>query len=529
MDDSTQTACLRERRDIVRPNRLQGFSDAVFATAATLLIIPIRKFEPVGDESLRDALLKRWPELVIFILGFLVICAVWESHNMRFILIKKIDDIIVALTLMSLMITTFLPFTVALEGHYGRYPVSIVLNCIMLLVLELIELSIFVYAFNSPNLLTEQFQQLDAVEMRNKKRQIYVKVAINCSLFMFSCLLSMGSWIASGILLCAVIVTPLLRRAMVKVSNLFTCLYENPSQSNFNVLTARLHKERIECFSDAAIAIVATLLILDLTTEDFPTKKNVQKNGLNYELSAMWQMFVGYIGSYTVIAFLWFVHHSILHHIKVFTPLMVIFNNVFLAFLAGTPFMSTLVNKYTGHVTHNEQIAVRISCIIIFMASFMQTCILVLAILNKQLTLHSWAIPGDSLESTSATHLYLLLKTLIIPLVTFATFLSSLFTPYGTYIVYHVSLFVVPVLFIILKVAYACHCCRQHSSNTNYDTQESSSAELLVPTLEDRNILLPVNSLSSTGAVVMDTTEGDVLISNNAVTDQYLINANKNK
>ena len=68
------------RADIVEPSRLQGFSDAVFATAATLLIVPVRKIEINDNEPLKDALLRHYPQFLVFAFGYLVICTIWESH-----------------------------------------------------------------------------------------------------------------------------------------------------------------------------------------------------------------------------------------------------------------------------------------------------------------------------------------------------------------------------------------------------------------------------------------------------------------
>ena len=492
-----------ERSDIVRPDRLQGFSDAVIATAATLLVIPVRKFELIGDETLKEALIRRLPEFIVFVLGFLVICAVWESHIMRFKLMKRVDDVIVALTLLSLMITTFLPFTVALEGHYGKHSISIICNCLMLLLMELIELLIYIYAFRNPKLLSDEFRMLTPTETKIRKKQIYAKVLINCLLFITSASLSLASWIASGILVCVVIITPLLRRLIVRGSN--WCCRSDSDSSAFNILTGRISKERIEYFSDAAIAIVATLLILDLTTEDFPKKDEIEKIGLERKLADMWQMFVGYMGTFATVGFLWFVHHSVLHQIKIFTPLMVISNNIFLAFLAGTPFISTLSNKYTGHASENEQIAVRVSCFVIFMASLMHVVTFVLALWNRNCALYSWAIPNSELVDRSTTHMYLLLKTLIIPVVTLITFLSSLFTAYGTFVIYHTALFVTPLIFIMLKIAYACHCWQHHPSDMRSigstdisdmsDTDERSSYYI-----HEHNQLLPRRNRRNYGA-----------------------------
>ena len=459
-----------ERADIVSPARLQGFSDAVFATAATLLVIPIRKFKLKGDETLKTALLDRYPELMVFVVGFLVICTIWESHILRFRVIARIDDLIVVLTLVSLMFTTFLPFTVALEGKYGNYPAAIVLPCIILLILEVIECCMFMYSFYSPRLLSSSLQRLGPEELKVKKAQIFSKIAINCILFILAAGFSSLDVIVSWVMIVAVIFTPLIRRLLATCSKKFCCP-GTEARSRVQLLTGRIEKERIEYFSDAAIAIVATLLVLDITTEDFPEKSAVAKDGLWKTLVNMWQMFVAYMGCYATVALLWFVHHSVLHQIKMLTAAMTICNNLFLACLAGTPFVSTLVNKYTGHVSHNEKIAVRVSCVIIFGAGFMQFLLFVLAFWNREQLMHNWAIPGE--DRGHRTHVYLLLKTLIIPCMTFLTFCMSLSTDHVTYLVYHIALFLVPLLFVLLKIGFACHC-HQDSSGEDPSSVENS-------------------------------------------------------
>jgi len=471
-----------ERADIVSPARLQGFSDAVFATAATLLVIPIRKFKLKEDETLKTALLDKFPELMVFVVGFLVICTIWESHILRFRVIARIDDFIVVLTLVSLMFTTFLPFTVALEGKYGKYPAAIILPCVILLVLEVIECCMFMYAFYAPRLLSSSLQRLSQEELSVKKAQIFGKIAINCTLFILAAGFSSLDVIVSWVMIVAVIFTPLIRRLFAICTKKFCCP-GTEARSRVQLLTGRIEKERIEYFSDAAIAIVATLLVLDITTEDFPGKSTVSKDGLWKTLVNMWQMFVAYMGCYATVAILWFVHHSVLHQIKMLTAAMTICNNLFLACLAGTPFVSTLVNKYTGHVSHNEKIAVRVSCVIIFGAGFMQFLLFVLAFWNREQLMHNWAIPGA--DTGQRTHIYLLLKTLIVPSITFLTFCVSLSTDKVTYLVYHISLFLVPILFVLLKIAFACHCHQASSgddpSSLENSVEQRSSSEIAQP------------------------------------------------
>ena len=153
----------------------------------------------------------------------------------------------------------------------------------------------------------------------------------------------------------------------------------------------------------------------------------------------------------------WFVHHSVIQKIKVFTPLMVLLNNMFLAFTALSPFISTLANKYTGHVNHNEEIAVRISSIAIFISSSMVLLIYLNAIYQENIAFYQWAIV-ESHRSGNRSRLYLLLKTLIIPCVALVVFMCGFMSKYAAFFAYHLALFLVPCLFILLKYIFACHC-----------------------------------------------------------------------
>ena len=442
------------RTDIVQPNRLQGFSDAVFATAATLLIIPVRRFETEEGETLKDALIRHGPQILVFWLGYLVICTLWESQVVRYKVLEKVDDLLVGLNLLSLMIVTFLPFSVSLEGNYNKYKTSVLLNACLLLALEICELIMFVYGFFNPILLSERFKQLDESEQRVKRHQIYAKIIFNCTLFIFAIVFSFASIVMAYILICSVILAPFLKSVIIRMTELSTRCRCHDTTSTFEVLTGRIGKERMECFTDAAMAIVATLLILDLTTEDFPKPQDVAAKGLLKVLEEMSQNIVSYIGTYAMVAFLWFIHHSVVQHVLVFTRLLVATNRTFLAIVALSPFLSTLTNKYTGQISSDSQTAVCFSSIIVFMGSFVNVLLVIFSLFDPNTTMEEWARPRD--EGNPGL-VYLSIKTLIIPVVAFATFVVSLAGPAASYYAFHTSIFLAPALFIGVKVVYACH------------------------------------------------------------------------
>jgi len=65
-------------------DRLEYFSDAVLAIAATLLATELPK--PDGGTDLLAAIFKNWPHYAAFAASFLFICVAWSNHhNMLFI------------------------------------------------------------------------------------------------------------------------------------------------------------------------------------------------------------------------------------------------------------------------------------------------------------------------------------------------------------------------------------------------------------------------------------------------------------
>eukprot|EP00111_Clytia_hemisphaerica_P016735 TCONS_00049623-protein len=455
------------RSDIVEPNRLQGFSDAVFATAATLLIVPVRKFEMEQDETLKAALLRQWPQFTVFLLGYLVICTLWESHFVRYKVLAKVDDVLVAMNLVSLMIVTFLPFSVDLEGHFAKYEISVLLNAGLLC-----ELAMFIYGFSNPVLLSARFQALEESEKRVKRHQIYIKVLLNCCLFLLAAIFSFASFVVAYILICSVLLTPFMKRIIIKLTELSAQCRFHDTVSTFEVLTGRIDKERLECFTDAAVAIVATLLILDLTTEDFPTEQEVEREGLVEALKGLKEMFISYVGTYVTVAIQWFIHHSVVHHLHIFTPILVVINRTFLAFVAFTPFLSTLNNKYTGHVSSDAQTAVGFSSIILFMGSFTNVLMIIVALFKPDINLVDWARPRDN---GNTALIYLTIKALVIPVMAFLTFVISLSGLEASYLVYHVCMYATPVVLILLKVGYACHW--RHVGDVQHEEEQLTEEE----------------------------------------------------
>jgi uncharacterized membrane protein len=101
----------------VSTNRLEAFSDGVFAIAITLLVLELEVPEP-GSGELGYELLIRWPSYVAYIITFITIGIIWINHHAAFSRLKSVDHSILMWNLLLLMTVSVLPFTTALMADY---------------------------------------------------------------------------------------------------------------------------------------------------------------------------------------------------------------------------------------------------------------------------------------------------------------------------------------------------------------------------------------------------------------------------
>lgn len=101
-------------------DRVNNFSDAIFAIGITLLVLEIKI--PSADEvrqfGIDGVLLKRIPNLIGFLVSFLVTALYWKSHLQLFQIVKKVDNKLLWLNLWLLLFVVLLPFSTALYSYY---------------------------------------------------------------------------------------------------------------------------------------------------------------------------------------------------------------------------------------------------------------------------------------------------------------------------------------------------------------------------------------------------------------------------
>lgn len=100
-------------------NRLEAFSDGVFAIAITLLILEVH-LPPEDTGTLADRLGQAWPGYVGFLISFITIGIMWANHHSIFHLIGRASHGLVVANLLLLMCVSFIPFPTKVLAEHLR-------------------------------------------------------------------------------------------------------------------------------------------------------------------------------------------------------------------------------------------------------------------------------------------------------------------------------------------------------------------------------------------------------------------------
>lgn len=128
-------------------NRLEAFSDGVFAIAITLLILNV-KIPPdtyVSAKQLHAILHQAIPKLLTFGFTFLVIGVFWVAHHRLFAFAKVIDSILMWLNIVYLMFIALIPYPAALLAENPYLPITIIIYSATLFVIAIMHLVLLEY------------------------------------------------------------------------------------------------------------------------------------------------------------------------------------------------------------------------------------------------------------------------------------------------------------------------------------------------------------------------------------------------
>lgn len=104
-------------------NRLEAFSDGVFAIAITLLILNIRApqiGERAGSAALWAGLEQLWPSYLAYALAFSTILIAWVGHHLVIGQVKHVTQRLLFVNGLFLLSISFLPFPTSVVAEHLR-------------------------------------------------------------------------------------------------------------------------------------------------------------------------------------------------------------------------------------------------------------------------------------------------------------------------------------------------------------------------------------------------------------------------
>jgi uncharacterized membrane protein len=166
-------------------NRLEAFSDGVFAVAITLLVLNLQVPQVTSVSELVPRLVELWPKLLSYTLSFVLVGIYWVAHHNTFHYIKQSDRTLLWLNILLLLCIVFLPFPTALLGEYPGQRVSVIIYAGTLVITGLVLQALWWYATSGYRLVDRNIDPrlVQRATRRNLTAPLFYLLAIGISLF----------------------------------------------------------------------------------------------------------------------------------------------------------------------------------------------------------------------------------------------------------------------------------------------------------------------------------------------------------
>ncbi|HMS22969.1 MAG TPA: TMEM175 family protein [Candidatus Levybacteria bacterium] len=184
--------------NIIDENRVVNFSDAVFAFAATLLVLKIdipQINSGFVEAQLTSSLVALWPQYLANIISFLIIGYYWLTHHIVFGLLRKLNRTVVWLNIVFLILVSFIPFPVDLYGDFHTVPMVVVFYSASLALVGYMLAVIWWYASTNNKLISPEMTKRKIAFITSKVLVAPVVFTLSIPLVYFHPLAAQASWI----------------------------------------------------------------------------------------------------------------------------------------------------------------------------------------------------------------------------------------------------------------------------------------------------------------------------------------------
>lgn len=154
-------------------NRLEAFTDAVFAIVVTLLVLDIRLPEGTTAQNLEDNIVHILPALATYVLSYLVVGLYWVFHHRASQWFKSADTTVLWLNIVYLMFIGLVPFSTSMLSEFTFTSWAILFYGFNLLAITLAGFAIVQYMYHHKQLLKGDFTRQIYIAQRYQ----YAKIA----------------------------------------------------------------------------------------------------------------------------------------------------------------------------------------------------------------------------------------------------------------------------------------------------------------------------------------------------------------
>ena len=155
--DNGEEPEVKEEKTFIRLERINGFSDAIFAVAITLLILTIDVPVVSNTSGLGSELSALWPKFLGFLISFFIIGAFWVSHHLIFNYLERLTPGLLWLNLIFLLFIVTLPFSTDLMSEYNNSSTALIFYNANLALVSLTLCILWVYMSHDNRLIDADF------------------------------------------------------------------------------------------------------------------------------------------------------------------------------------------------------------------------------------------------------------------------------------------------------------------------------------------------------------------------------------
>ena len=470
------------RRHEFLADRLEAYSDAVFAIVGTILVAYLQHIVPTIDDqgvSVRQRAINSISLFTVYHFTFIHVTIIWLNHSRIFGIIARVNDVLIWLNMLLLYVVSFVPLTFGVLAEHKDTYHGILVPSTTLVTVNIIMIVIVWYAFRKA-----KFLHMDLPE----NHCTLVKRIMFSNLFFgpFFAVLAIGlgsvNMVVGQVLFCLSTVMLVVPRLVVYV--VWKVRRREVDSELTQALGIYVPKERIEFFTDGIYAIVATLVILDITVDGIPSRELVDKEFNGSLIRALFDRRLQYVAHFTtflVISLLWFVHHSLFNFVRQLNPLMLVVHLCSCSLIGVIPSVIEVLSNFFGSVSgENEAVSIRLAAMIIVATSILQ-----LVFLSLMYFTDTECVDPIVFHSSSSLHLFL--KAMVIPVTCTIAYWCSFgppeFRTYTFYMLYLCS----PLIFVVIcfaiksgKLRSLFKCCWEVQNGLQRRLNKSIEAEMEV-------------------------------------------------